>query len=163
MAIRDTFYVNGAARLSQRIATIRERLSLPVMTEEIGELLLKRTLERFDREIDPDGIPWKDLSPVTVFIKRRMGYGNKGKLKRTEALRNSIKLLRGSVQGTIFTNTGAGRRIGIEAGKQADVGRAQNYGTDRIPARRFLGIGARDVKSVDSFLRRRAQQVMDQS
>lgn len=163
MSLRDSEFVNGATKLKQRIATIRERLGVPAMTQEIGELLLARTLRRFDQEVDPDGVKWVALSPVTVVIKRRLGYGGKGKLKRTENLRKSIQLLRGSVSGSVFTNTGAGVRIGIPDGKQADIGRVQNYGDGRIPARRFLGIGALDVKSVDSFLRRRAQQIVDRA
>lgn len=161
---RDTPFVNGAAKLSRRIATIRERLGVGAMTEGIGNLLLERTLRRFDQEVDPDGKPWQDLAPATIMIKRRLGYGNKGKLKRTETLRNSIDIVKGSVSGAVFTNTGAGVRLGVKGGsKVAAYGRAQNYGTERIPARRFLGIGALDVKAVDSFMRRRAQQVMDNS
>lgn len=154
----DTEFVRGAERLGRRIATIRENLRLPVMTQEIGELLLRRTHERFDREVDPDGRPWVPLAPSTIEIKRRLGYGNKGKLKRTEALRRSIRIIRGGL-GTTFTNTGAGVRIGIESPKIAEYGKAQNQGTDRIPARRFLGIGRLDVKAVDSLLRRKAKEI----
>lgn len=160
----DSQFVNGAAKLSRRIATIRERLGVPALTKEIGELLLTRTQRRFDEEVDPDGNPWVPLSLHTILIKRRLGYGDKKKLVRTQRLRNSIRLLRGSASGAVFTNTGAGVRIGIPAGtKEAAYGRVQNYGGGRIPARRFLGIGALDIKSVDSFMRRRAQQIVDQS
>lgn len=161
--IQDTRFVNGAQRLSQRIRTIREKFQLPAFTEELGNLLLKRTLERFDREVDPDGNPWAPLADTTIQTKLRLGFGGMGKLKRTTKLRNSIRLIRGDVTGTIFTNTGAGVRIGISDEERVDVGRVHNLGTNRIPQRRFLGIGALDVKAVDSFLRRRARTIIDEA
>lgn len=154
----DTEFVRGAQKLSARIASIRRAVDLPDMTNEIGDLLLKRTLTRFDKEQDPDGRPWRALSPVTIETKRRKGFGGKGKLKRTEALRNAIRKIRGG-RGTVYTNTGAEVRIGVEDSKIAPYARAQNTGTRTIPARRFLGIGRLDVKAVDSLLRRKATQL----
>lgn len=159
---QDTRFVNGAERLAQRIRTIRNKLGLPPLTDEIGDLLLSRTLRRFDQEVDPDGNAWEALSPVTIQIKLRLGYPLR-KLVRTRTMRDSIQKIRGAAAGATFSNTGAGVRIGIPAGKTADVARIQNYGNSKIPARRFLGVGRLDVKAVDSFLRRRAQQVIDES
>lgn len=163
MAVRDTEFVRGAEKLAQRIRTIRANLALPAMTAEIGDLLLRRTLTRFDQEIDPDGKPWVPLAPTTIETKLRLGFGGKGKLKRTETLRKSITIIRGNASGSVYTNTGAGVRIGVSSEARAEIARAQNSGTNKIPARRFLGIGALDIKSVDSFLRRRGQKVIDAS
>lgn len=154
----DTPQVTGAAALSQRIAKLRENLNLPALTQEIGVLLQRRTIQRFDKEVDPDNRRWKPLSPATLRIKRRLGYGRKGMLKRTERLRNSIRVIRGGF-GSTFTNTGAGVRIGVDDPKVAEYARVQNRGEGRIPARRFLGIGSLDVKAVDSLLRRKAKQL----
>lgn len=159
---RDSKFVNGATRLSQRIRTIRNSLALPVLTAEIGELLLRRTLDRFDREVDPDGKPWKPLSGQTLITKRRKGSGGRKMLVESGVLRASIDVIKGG-SGSTFTNTGAGVRIGVQEGKSAKVARWQNNGTGHVPARRFLGIGALDVKSVDSFLRRRADNAVEQS
>lgn len=156
----DSEYVKGAEKLGRRIATVRAALALPPLTQEIGKLLLKRTRNRFDKEIDPSGNQWRALAPATLEIKKRLGYGDKGKLKRTESLRNSIRLIRGGA-GTLYTNTGASVRIGIEDPVEAAIGRIQNYGEGKIPARRFLGIGELDVKAVDSLLRRKAKSVED--
>ena len=162
MAVTDTRFVRGAEKLAQRIRTLRANLALPAMVDEIGALLLRRTQDRFNKEVDPDGVKWVRLAPTTIETKLRLGYGGKTKLKRTEALYKSIKLIRGSVAGTIFTNTGAGVRIGIDDPQQVVVGRVQNNGNRNIPARRFLGVGALDVKSVDSFLRRKAEKALAQ-
>lgn len=165
----DTKFVQGADRLAQRIRTIRERLFLPPLVEEIGSLLWKRTLVRFDREVDPDERPWPELSEAT---KKRQDSesGRKKKLVQTRALRESIRIIKGGA-GSIFTNTGAGVRIGIDGAelnnrgvRVAEYGRVhqRGYGPHNIPARRFLGIGRLDVKAVDSFLRRKGQQVVEE-
>lgn len=159
----DTKFTNGAARLSKRIATIRANLQLPVLTREIGELLLRRTHDRFDQEVDPDGEPWRELAAATIIAKRRMGYGARGKLKRTGKLRDSIKLLRGNVAGSLYTNTGAGVRIGVEDPAVAKYGRVHQNSSRTVPRRRFLGIGRLDVKAVDSLLRRRGERAVAQS
>lgn len=157
----DTPYVRGAERLKRRIESIRRKTALPPLTDEIGGLLLKRTMERFDRQVDPDGKPWRPLAPATVLRRRQLGLGPEPKLVRTRALRDSIKLIRGSVPGSTYTNTGAGVRIGIEDPEIAEYGAVQNRGdkAGRIPARRFLGIGRLDVKAVDSLLRRKARSL----
>ncbi len=161
--VRDTRFVGGAAKLAQRIRTIRANLSLPVLTNEIGELLLQRTLRRFDAEVTPDGDDWAELADTTHKRKASLGYGGENKLVRTSKMRGAIAIIRGSVEGSTFTNTGAGLRIGIDDSEVAGYARIQNNGNGRIPARRFLGIGALDIKSVDSFLRRQGQKAIDQS
>lgn len=159
--VRDTQFVRGAERLGRRIATIRRTLNLPDLTDEIGQLLLNRTLRRFKAEVTPDGIPWEPLKESTIRRKRQLGYGDRQKLQRTDDMRSAIRLIRGGITGAMFTNTGAGVRIAITDPKIAEYARVQNRGSydGRIPARRFLGIGRLDVKAVDSFLRRKAKQV----
>lgn len=154
----DTKFVRGADKLKVRLATIRSKLFLPAFTEEIKDLLVGRTQRRFDREVDPNEKPWDKLAPSTIATKRRLGYGDKKILVRTGNLRGSIKAIRGGL-GTIFTNTGAGFRIGIDDPEIVKYARVHNRGGGKIPMRKFLGIGALDIKSVDSLLRRKAKQL----
>lgn len=155
----DTQFVRGAERLAQRIATIRARCALPPLVDEIGGLLLDRTRKRFLAEVDPDNVPWKPLAEVTLRRKAQEGYGAEQKLVRKGAMRDAIKLIRGRVDGGMFTNTGAGVRIGITDPDIAKYGLVQNRGSRNVPRRRFLGIGRLDVKAVDSKLRRLAAQL----
>ena len=152
----DTKFVRGAAKLKTRIDTIRRNINIPAFMEETKKLLMDRTMNRFEREVDPDGRPWKDLAPSTLRRKRMLGYGDKQKLVRTENMKNAIKVIRGGV-GSTFLNTGAGFRIGIQDPEIARYAEEQNHGTAKIPARRFLGIGALDIKAVDALLRRKAK------
>lgn len=80
-------------------------------------------------------------------------------LVRTGKLRASIRMIRGGA-GAMYTNTGAGFRIGIQDPEVAEYARYQQNGVPgRIPARRLIGIGRLDVKAVDSLMRRRAAQL----
>lgn len=156
----DTAFVSGAQKLRQRIRTISQNLALPVLTEEIGDLLYMRTMRRFRAEVDPDGRAWADLAPATLRRKESMGLADTQKLERKGYMMAAIKKIAGNAPEGTFFNTGAGVRIGITDPGIAQYARAQNKGVrGRIPARRFLGIGRLDVKAVDSFLRRKSQQI----
>ena len=158
----DNRVVTGADKLKTRISTIRRNLALPAMVNEIGELLLRRVITRFDRGVTADGTSWPPLASVTEKNKRYLGFGNKGMLRRTDEMRNSIKIIRGAVAGTTFTNTGAGLRIGIDNPAVITRARAHNRGVPRmkIPARRFLQVGSSDVKAVDALMRRKGEQLI---
>jgi phage gpG-like protein len=158
----DNRVVTGADKLRNRIATIRRSVALPVLVDQIGALLLRRVKVRFDQGVTADGAKWPELSAVTKADKDKLGFGGKGMLRRTDEMRNSIKLIRGNVTGTTFTNTGGGVRIGIENPAVISRARAHNRGVTRmkIPARRFLQIGSSDVKAVDSLMRRKSETLM---
>jgi phage gpG-like protein len=151
----DTKFVRGASKLKETLNRIQAELSLPIMKEEIGQFILRRTLVSFDHEEDPDGSPWQPNATSTLRRKRV------GILNVTGTLRNSIQLIRGSNIGTLAVNTGAGIRIGISDPEQARIGRYQQFGTKNIPARRFLGIGAEDIKAVDNYLRRKGDKALN--
>ena len=153
-----TEFVRGAEKLGRRLRSIQASIGLAPLVDEIGVALLRRTLDRFDNELDPDGRRWAELKESTIRRRNSAGYGGKTILKRNETLRNSIKIIRGGT-GTTFFNTGAGLRIGVAEPDVALYGAIQNKGNGRIVARRFLGIGALDIKSVDSLMRRKAKQL----
>lgn len=156
MVAKDTRFVRGAERLGRRINTIRTRLALPPMIEEIANLLLKRTRERFAKEIDPNYRPWADLAESTKLRRKNAGYEGQQKLVRKGTMRDAIQIIRGGTLGTTFLSTGGGLRIGITDPDITKYARVQNQGNHHITARRFLGIGRLDVKAVDSLLRRKA-------
>lgn len=162
VSVRDSAYVGGAAKLQQRIRTLRRNLGLPALIPEIGELLYKRTMDRFRREVTPNEVPWAPLAAATLSRKAREGYGNQQKLVRKGYMRDAIKIIRGNITDSTFVNTGAGLRIGIDDPGVAEYAKAQRRGIPgRMPAREFLGIGRLDVKAVDSFLRRKAATMGD--
>lgn len=156
----DGRYTAGVARISDRLSRIKTVLSVAVLQEEIGNLLLRRTLTRFDREVDPDERPWTPLQSSTLERRKRQGVKGKKILVQTGALRGSIRRIRGSASGVVAVNTGAGFRIGVDDPEQFAKASAHQRGTGSVPVRRFLGVGRLDVRSVDSFLRRRSIDAM---
>lgn len=154
----DTPFVKGVEKLQRRIATIRKSVALPELTSEIGGLLLIRTLRRFEAEVDPNQRPWVPLAKITEETKKRKGAGGRKILQQTGDLKHSIRLIRGGA-GTLFTNTGASVRIGVDNPKTLMRATAAQKGLGSNPQRRFFGLGALDIKAVDSLLRRKAKQI----
>lgn len=159
MAI-DTPFVRGADKLKVRLDTIRRSLDISLLLEETKDLIHRRTIRRFEQEVDPDGKPWAKLKASSLRRKARKGAGDRQILVQTGAMKKAIKIIRGGV-GSTFTNVGAGFRIGIQDPQIAEYARVQNRGYGSIPKRRFLGIGALDIKAVDSLLRRKATAIGD--
>lgn len=154
----DNKYVRGAAKLKTRIATIRSSIDLPGIESDIGQLLLQRTLRRFDRQVDPNENKWIPLSKSGARSKAYRVGPEAPLLVRSGALRKAIALVRGGL-GQLQLNTGAGMRVGIEDQQIAEYARLHNQGKGGMPLRKFLGIGALDVKAVDALMRRKAQEL----
>lgn len=152
-------YVTGAEKVVSRLRTIRASTAVVLHGKGIENLLLRRTKERFLKEVDPGGVAWKALAQSTIDDKIKRNKLMK-KLQRTGLLYNSIAIIKRS-QTTLASATGAGFSIGVvnsnngEYGADPGIyGRVHQFGTSRVPKRRFLGISAADVKSVDGILRR---------
>lgn len=171
-------FVDGVDKLKRRIATIRSKVSftLNAVVEDFASLLLRRIKERYSIGVDPDGNPWADLRPATLERKKR--YPTKPEYSTTkgfstEALFNSLSIIRGTSAGLFAVSTGVGVRIGI--GREGGMGWTKVRGEDisiyaRVfqkgnsahnqVARRFLGIGRLDVKSAGAFLNRRVKNML---
>jgi len=145
----DTPAVRGAARLRQRLQRIRVGAAAILVGNDLAETLLRRIKARFLAQVDPDYQPWAPLAARTQRYRGRA----KGILYASGRLYGSLGIIRGRHQGLLTTNTGVGARIGVRDPEIARYGRAHQFGTTHLPARRFLGVGARDVASVDAVLR----------
>lgn len=161
--IKDNRYVRGAQRLGTRISRIKQVLSVAVVVELAGPYMKRRTLERFDREVDPDENPWKKHAPSTLRRRRskpgtRMKNGRPKILEDSGQMRNAIRAIRGRADGAVYTNTGAGVRIGITDPKQVPKAFVHQRGWEHVPQRRFLGVGRKDTDAISAMLRRAAER-----
>ena len=73
---------------------LEDRLANPPQTgnqvwAEIGEALVSSTNERFDEQIDPEGLPWQPNTPYTIRLKQAMGRSLRI-LESTTRMRSSI-------------------------------------------------------------------------
>lgn len=166
MAQHVTVKVTGQAKVKALMARAAGIPELVFAQGRLESLLLRRTKARFapigttaGAQKTPDGQLWKPLAPSTL----ASGGDNKRKLNRSGQLLQSIAILRTNMRDSaIASPTGGGFRIGINPGSPANAyARIQNNGgvsgrnlSSRIPARRYLGIGAGDVRAVSDLLYR---------
>ena len=155
--------INGHKKLVQRLARVRSVLPTAVAGSGVQELLLKRVLSRYDREVTPDGLPWPPLAASTIRTKKTKGYPTDKMLVASGTLRKSIGVIGGSTLGLTVVNTGLGFRIGVRPetnpeGRLAPVyGKLINKGLGTV-RRRFLGVNSADVKSVQEYARRQIKK-----
>lgn len=150
--------VTGATKVVNRLHTIRAAAAVALTGNGLQRLLLDRTKARFLRQVDPNNEKWKPLSPVTADDKASRGKRPEI-LQRSGVLYESLAIVKRN-QTNLASPTGAGFSIGVisssrgEYGKDPSIyGRRHQFG-EGVKQRRFLGMGAADIKAVDGLLRR---------
>ena len=113
----------------------------PVMNE-IGRQLLLSTDQRFEKEVDPDGVPWKANTPYTRKLKKAKGFID--------------KILQASGRGRASINYAA-TKDRVVVGTNVDYMRKHQLGLEGLPQRKFLGISKEDEVGIgiilDEYLR----------
>lgn len=130
------------ADLHSRLAQIGQKLgnTTPVMAA-IGALLESSTRERFATSTAPDGSAWKALSPVSRMLKRR----NKSKpLVEFGDLMRSITHHASAATVVVGTDR--------HYGQYHQTGAQKADGSQKIPARPFLGLSAADKTGINDLL-----------
>lgn len=146
--------IRGASELKAKLAHIREATGVFLASNELSDILVRRTKARFVSKTGPDGGAWAPN-------KKPVDSRTKSLLIRSGTLLESIAVIRGSNAGSFATATGAGFRVGIPSGVMSADGRKpvaeyarinQRGVPGRQPARRFLGVGAGEVQEVAARL-----------
>ncbi len=157
--------VVGVQELRRKLDLIRRDVPKILSRERLGQFLLRRMRARFLEEKDPDGKPWKPLSPNSKEGAQL--------LVQTGNLFKSMDVM-GADRGGYSLSTGFGFRIGIKSRRYTErfsrggsrtvdtavYGRAHQLGNGHVPQRRFIGIGASDVRSVSELLRRELRRAV---
>ena len=110
-------------------------LTIPMTA--IGEYLLLATDQRFEQEVDPDGVPWKPDSPFTINFKKQNSRILKI-LQSTGRLRNSI---------TYVANA-----TSITMGTIVPYAPDHQFGVNGQAKRTFLGISEGDAVVVQGII-----------
>lgn len=113
-----------------------KRLEVPL--RRFGDIKVKKVETQFDRQVDPDGNRWAELSPVTLERKERLGFSSK-----------------------ILTETGTlSKSFKFEAtGKTLTIGSSVSYavfhqeGTSKMPQRKILGYTKSDEADLIKILK----------
>lgn len=103
------------------------------LLEQLGKREVKRTRDRFQSKSTPDNKRWQIWDRDTQEQRAREGTGSAGILVRTGALLRSIRY---QVKGDE-----------VVVGSNLDYAAYQQFGTDNIPARPFLGFN--DASNAD--------------
>ena len=146
VVIQNDEITGALARLSAALSDLT-----PVM-QEIGEILLDSTKQRFIQGVAPEGTRWAAKSPATMQAYRRRGdrvdvrplFGPSGALSSQifyEAGPDSVRW--GSLM--IYATT---QQFGAAQGAFGRTSRNGPIPWGRIPARPFLGISAEDQVNI---------------
>lgn len=109
-----------------------------LMFDAIGQLLVTSTVNRFERETGPDGMPWQPSQ--RVLAEGGQTLTDKGRL-------------RGAM-------THVARRDGVDVGTNVIYGAIHQFGSgdlerpSNIPARPFLGLDEADGRAVERLVER---------
>lgn len=113
----------------------------PLMLE-IGYEMVRSTLDRMEREIDPDGNPWVELKPETLARKR------------TDKMLRERGYLRGGIAvaeaGNTFVELAADREYAAiqQHGGTPDMA----PGPAAIPAREYMGLSKEDAEQIQTMV-----------
>ena len=151
--IKDDEISAALARLSASLADMR-----PAMMD-IGEALLRTTLQRFDEGVSPDGVPWAPKSPVTLRAYAAKGYGSPERpLFGPSGTLSSGFAYEASPYSLIFGTTAPSKDYAATmqfGAVQGSFGRTKRNGPipwGNIPARPFLGFSDGDRENILDIL-----------
>jgi len=124
-----TIDYNADAALASVFSLIGVLVDPTPMFNDMGEALLNITVERWDTQASPDGVPWAPLSPK--YQKR------KDRLRPGAPILVYDNLLRGTLRYQVVDGT-------LLFGTDRPYGASQQFGRGGIPARPWLGTNAAD-------------------
>lgn len=145
---------DDAARAAlERLAELGGNLR-PAM-EDIGELLIVRTRERFAASTGPDGTPWAPKSPVTLerYRARRVN-APKPLIGESRRLSSEIHKRVGDNEVSVGSALiyAAVQQLGAARGAFGRTARGAPIPWGRIPARPFLGLSTQDRADIVDIL-----------
>jgi phage gpG-like protein len=166
MGVGMEIALTGFPDLERKLAALGA-LDFDPLLEDIGVVTERQTLDRFDKESDPSGRPWRPLAASTVLQKlrgenrggkarRNLVYGKRGRMVAKARRRmGAIKILQeaGHQGGLVDTVASKVQGDHVTTGVNKVYAAIQQFGgagTRRpgIPARPYLGFGAHDIQEV---------------
>jgi len=130
--------VDDAQLLAALDNLIKAGTNMTPMFADIGEHLLLSHAERFDRQVDPDGVPWEPLSDAYQARKPKNA--------------DKILVLDDYLRGLLAYNPHADE---LEFGSNRVYAATHQFGDESrgIPARPFLGVSDEDGDEIIQILR----------
>lgn len=144
------FKITGLDEVQAYIEQVeRATTDLEPALQEMGQYVLHGVNDNFSDEHSPDGTGWLALKPATVAIREGQGYpGAHPILRRSGTLQDSIAITttpRSVIVGTSVPYAGF-QQTGYRNGSQ------------RVPARTFLGLPPGGETALTSILMKRIRE-----
>ena len=150
--------LEGFGALRRKLAKL-SNVDLGKALDAVGATVVDQTVERFEREQDPEGQPWRPLQAQTVVRKlggSRKAYKKRGGLTaRSRRHLGAIKILQddgmhGGLLGSIHHEVGHGQVI---VGSNKEYAAIHQFGgaeagKPEIPARPYLGLSPENIAEV---------------
>lgn len=131
-----TAYVADKEVRDRLLRLQRKTGNLEPAFKNIGSYLLLSTDDRFRKEVDPQGNPWKPNAPSTIAQKKAQGRINKI-LQNTGRLRDGFSYKTSRDRVTIGTNVNYASKHQLGQG---------------VPKREFLGVSKEDEREIIAIL-----------
>lgn len=117
---------------------------LSPVIKDTGDYLLTAVRNRIQNtKTDPNGVAWAPMSPATIRNRLRRGTIAGGLLNDSGNLLNSLRLTSGPSE--------------VSVGSTAPYASYLQRGTDRMPARPFLGWSDTDRNEIVNLINKRIQ------
>lgn len=125
------------------IGDIRKKVENPrSMMQEIGDIIVEDIKHRIiNTKTSPQDEAWAEWAPSTAKAREKKGNAALGLLYDTGTLLNSI------------TSQVVGSHHTLQVGTSVPYAGWLNEGTEKMPARPFLGISKRAQESIDEAIR----------
>lgn len=146
-----------SASIRSEIANLTKRMmSLEPALKRIGLYLVEVSQQAFDNESDPvTGQPWKPLSPKYKAWKEGRNTRMSARRRRTPGFRprgTKILVLQGYLKRSIHSLVTGKKRVAV--GTNVPYGEYHQYGTGKMPRRRFLGWNKQDEEEIRGIVAR---------
>lgn len=131
--------------INDAIADLEAKIKNKDMMQEIGDIIVEDIRHRIVKlKADPDDKPWKPWAPSTAKARERKGNAALGLLFDTGTLLRSIN--------AEVKNHGQKGGITVYVGCNTKYAGWLNDGTEKMPARPFLGVSKRAKESIDEAI-----------
>ena len=77
--------------IAQQVFANLQDLDGAEIFRQVADVFESLTLERFQQQDSPDGVPWAALSPVTLRQRQRRGVTRASILRETGLLRSTVR------------------------------------------------------------------------
>lgn len=133
---------------TSEVSKLLKRIDLSIsdiqpVFRDIGEYLLRSHDNRFRSGIDPQGNPWKELSPAYLKTKPK----NKDK----------VLVLSGDLMDSLNYNISGSQ---LSFGTNKIYGATHQFGRDGIPERPFIGLSSSDTDEILRLIQSHLQATM---